>query len=399
MAQLPYPQSLGVKNCDPYVFDTSHFEGLLGENAKRIFVPDNQLQIKLVEVGQKDWIFTTPAELHDYLHSATFKGTRIFLIPQRYSWDYLTISENGLRQLLDFFGVFPAFIDVLCAFGKSTSETSDSLGGCYGHQQGNVSELCYLAKNVEKHGREGSDEPWSIRQLGLYHRHEPENDTFIILNPMISFQQRLKDAQAKTGAAPTWRDIHMLAISHATWQWRWYLSFWETKLSQLVSKAHVSRVEGRKMTEKLPVVTIEYSDFQDVQLIHDRMNMAKYILGSNISICEKLQTQISDVPHVSMLSGELHLQKIRVENLLERTRSGSGLMQDIISFRGLDALKISSENSNEMARLADIDSKNMVKLTAKSQRDAGMLKKISILTTIYLPASLVSVSIFRQMLF
>lgn len=67
-------------------------------------------------------------------------------------------------------------------------------------------------------------------------------------------------------------------------------------------------------------------------------------------------------------------------------------MQDILSFRGLDALKLSSENSNEMARLADIDTKNMVQLTKKSQRDAQTLKKITILTMVYLPASFVSVS-------
>jgi hypothetical protein len=67
-------------------------------------------------------------------------------------------------------------------------------------------------------------------------------------------------------------------------------------------------------------------------------------------------------------------------------------MQDIISFRGLDSLKTSSENSNEMARLADIDTKNMVKLTTKSQKDASTLKKVTWLTSIYLPASFVSVS-------
>lgn len=66
-------------------------------------------------------------------------------------------------------------------------------------------------------------------------------------------------------------------------------------------------------------------------------------------------------------------------------------MQNIISFRGLDALKTSAESSIEMAQLADIDTKNMVKLTAKSQKDASTLKKITWLTSIYLPASFVSV--------
>jgi hypothetical protein len=69
----------------------------------------------------------------------------------------------------------------------------------------------------------------------------------------------------------------------------------------------------------------------------------------------------------------------------------NGQMQNIISFRGLDSLRTSSENSNEMARLADIDSKNMVQLTMKSQKDAATLKKVTWLTSIYLPASFVSV--------
>ncbi|CAO2656258.1 Nn.00g050610.m01.CDS01 [Neocucurbitaria sp. VM-36] len=386
------PVALTEQPCDPYIFDTSHFENLLAENSKRTLVPDEELQIKLIEVGARDWIFTNLIDWNNYLQTEQFKGTRIILIPQRYSWDRLTISENALRRLLGHFNILPAFIDVICAFGKLTSETSDSLGGCYSWKRGNISELCYLLKNVEKHGREGSEEPWSIRQLGVYHQHDSasRNDTFIILNPMVSFQQRLKDARARTELLPTWRDIHNLALSHSTWQWRWYLTFWESKLTELISKAHVSRVEGRRKFEKLPVLTIEYSDFQDVQVIHDRMNAAKYILSSNISICAKTKGKLREDSNVDLFLEELKLQSTRVDNLLERARSGSGLMQDIISFRGLDSLKTSSENSNEMARLADIDSKNMVKLTTKSQRDASTLKKVTWLTSIYLPASFVS---------
>jgi Mg2+ and Co2+ transporter CorA len=65
-------------------------------------------------------------------------------------------------------------------------------------------------------------------------------------------------------------------------------------------------------------------------------------------------------------------------------------MQEIISFRGLDALKNSSENSNRMAQLAGEDSSNMLQLTTKAQRDSETLKKITIVTMIYLPASFVA---------
>lgn len=93
-----------------------------------------------------------------------------------------------------------------------------------------------------------------------------------------------------------------------------------------ISKAHVSRVEGRDRHEKMPVLTIEYSDFQDVQVIHDRMNAAKYVLGSNTSICTKAKDLLLGSSNLDLFLGELKLQASRVDNLLERARSGSSLV-------------------------------------------------------------------------
>lgn len=80
------------------------------------------------------------------------------------------------------------------------------------------------------------------------------------------------------------------------------------------------------------MLTIEYNDFQDVQVIHDRMNMAKYILSANVRVCENFQSAIVDAK-VDLLIEELRLQQTRADNLLERTRSGSGLVSDPCLFR------------------------------------------------------------------
>ncbi|KAF2191181.1 hypothetical protein K469DRAFT_746598 [Zopfia rhizophila CBS 207.26] len=364
-----YPSSLSVQDCDPYIYDTNHFAKLLKNN---------------------NWIFRDMEALQNYLKTSEFMGTRIILIPQRFSWDQLLISEKALRRLLHHFKVFPVFLDVLCAFGRQTSSTSDSLGGYHSQTNG--------TKSVEEHGREESQEPWSIRQMCIYHQQDKsfDNNNFIIINLTKSFQHRLKDARAHTTNPPTWREIHTLAVSYSTWHWRWYLGFWESKLSQLISKAHLSQVETSREKKHKPVLTIQYSDVQDVQVIYDRMNMVKFILGSNVRICNKLRNDFGNeslmeiVSTTDLFREELEMQLIRADNLLERTKSGSALMQDIISFRGLDTLKISNDNSNEMARLADIDNKNMIELTKKSQREAQTLKKITILTMVYLPASFVS---------
>ena len=88
----------------------------------------------------------------------------------------------------------------------------------------------------------------------------------------------------------------------------------------------MSQVEGSRKLEKMPVLTIEYSDFQDIQVIHDRMNGAKYILSSNTGICMKAKEKLLGDAPVDLFLEELELQTIRVENLLERTKSGSSLV-------------------------------------------------------------------------
>lgn len=79
--------------------------------------------------------------------------------------------------------------------------------------------------------------------MGVYHQNDSASgdQTLILLNPMLSFQQRLKDAQEKTACSPTWREIHNLALSHSTWQWRWYLTYWESKLTHLVRMAMLAQ--------------------------------------------------------------------------------------------------------------------------------------------------------------
>jgi hypothetical protein len=43
--------SLLRQPCDPYTFDLNHFESILTANSKRLFVKDDELQIKLMEIG------------------------------------------------------------------------------------------------------------------------------------------------------------------------------------------------------------------------------------------------------------------------------------------------------------------------------------------------------------
>ena len=47
---------------DPYAFDIAHYTRLLVENSKRLFVQDDQLWIKVMEIGQRGSWLINPSE-------------------------------------------------------------------------------------------------------------------------------------------------------------------------------------------------------------------------------------------------------------------------------------------------------------------------------------------------
>ncbi|KAH8655059.1 hypothetical protein BGZ60DRAFT_546694 [Tricladium varicosporioides] len=381
---------------DPYTFDLVHYTRLLEDNSDRVFVQDAQTYIKIIEIGKQDLLFRSFMELDSYLKSSQFKGIRIIFVPQTFSWGRLLISERGLRMLLSHFQVFPAFVDVITAFGGQTSSESDSF------------KCCYITKHVDEHGREDSDEPWSIRQIGVYHQRNSwlDTDTFIILNPSKSFQQRLKDAMTISGHLPTWRDIHTLSASCSATPWRRFIGDMESRLAQLKTKAHLSTVID-KTSDTRPSLKIEFTDTQDIQVIHDKLHRVNYILESNLrvfnvisrlmspSLAVRSQQPSTQSPvcdsGLAFCTAETEMQIQRLQTLFRRIHAASGLMQNIIDFRGLEALKTNSEMSTEISRLAQSDNKLMLANAKKSQKDARTLTTITIFTMIYLPASFVSV--------
>ncbi len=46
-----YPQSLSPSICDPYTYDLVQYGRLLEENSSRLFVAEEEMRIKIIEVG------------------------------------------------------------------------------------------------------------------------------------------------------------------------------------------------------------------------------------------------------------------------------------------------------------------------------------------------------------
>lgn len=95
-------------------------------------------------------------------------------------------------------------------------------------------ETSYLIKHVEEHGRKGPSNPWSVRQMGVYHKANPSaGNIFVILNPSKSFLRRLRQAQQGAGLPGPW-ELHLMILACAMEKWRWYLSDLERECASMV---------------------------------------------------------------------------------------------------------------------------------------------------------------------
>lgn len=93
--------------------------------------------------------------------------------------------------------------------------------------------MTYLVKQVEEHGRAEISEKWSIRQTGVYHRScKIHGETFLVLNPSMLFQLRLKELLNAKSTSP--EAIHAAILSSSMGNWRWYISALEHRYLSMV---------------------------------------------------------------------------------------------------------------------------------------------------------------------
>jgi hypothetical protein len=95
-------------------------------------------------------------------------------------------------------------------------------------------ETAYVVKQVEEHGREEGD-PWSIRQMGIYHRSDASSgDVFIVINPSAPLKKRLRHLQ-DFGSRPSPKALHTIVLSCAMENWKFYITSLEKRYLEMVS--------------------------------------------------------------------------------------------------------------------------------------------------------------------
>lgn len=116
-------------------------------------------------------------------------------------------------------------------------------------------ETVYLIKHVERHDRQEPENPWSFRQMGVYHKADNKNgDTFLILNPSKSYRRRLKHVSKSSVLGP-W-EIHMMLLKSAMQNWRWCITSLEKDYETMVRSLACCAETTLKIRRRLELICL-----------------------------------------------------------------------------------------------------------------------------------------------
>lgn len=345
--------------------------------------------------------------------------SRFIYIYAENSRDKLKITRDALTLIMTFFQVMPAYLDFMFVFGAQSEARDLRFSGfreqtCLrtstrGHQldllgrSGRHFQICYNLKGVsfkKKNEENIKLNEWSIRQAAFYHQFDVEFGTslWIVTKGRLDIQQRYKELTGKDGRLEdksfgsrdeSFRSnlaVHLLYCSWSTEDWRWYIRWLEDVIDIETSMA-VYGPRGPGYAHRI------YRPFhlQDMQYWQDKTNEAVMVLESNVDVIVALRRYYIALMDNSEFPDGLkrgcggdvtafaaHLDEIRNDFKMQTSRVR--LLANIISDRKELVLQHLQGQAAERTE----------QLNRNLEREAVVMRIITIVTLFYLPATFVS---------
>lgn len=356
----------------------------------------------------------TKEDLKQYVAAA--KGFQAFFIRQRHSYSPLTITYELFESLLLEKNVSPQFRDYVLYMGEREREVemvpprlrwTVTTIRSFQENRSNL-ECMYGLRFVELNGRGNAYQPtsrWSLRQTAVYcsFRFASENSTWIFVTPSRLAQQRI-DGYASCrheGLESNAFEIHLLLLDTAMANWRHYLIDLAAETDQ-----HAAQSLGASPDDQGPINMADCGERQALMILDGKLQNAAIAIKSTMENvrahldCHRLVREgVSEDKEQAgrfIVSGfmeqlkELDTLILRVDALRARLQGITSLVSSFLELNNGFALqslaKDSGRENEEMRKLSE----RMHALTEKGTQDAAAIKVLTILTLIYLPATVVS---------
>ncbi|OCK78099.1 hypothetical protein K432DRAFT_406761 [Lepidopterella palustris CBS 459.81] len=313
--------------------------------------------------------------------------TRIFSIHQKNSWRPLGITGLMLRKVFDTHDIMPEFLEIVLSFGRKTCAIEEAFSGSvFRRRRGNVTEIAYIFKYPERKEKTDGGDPWSIRQTGVYHRHDmtKNHSIWILLHPVPDsagergLTELLKIPHSRPSLLQNPLLIHGLLFSTYIHKWRDYMTYYEEKLLPLSNTTMSTWINEPLRLNHQTLTTVRFLENRFLPLAGIFASFSNVITA-----LRNLNTELEQASVVSKSDGDAMVQLLEnyqgqtaayIENarfLQKRSGGTAQLISDTLAFKNSD--------------VAQVQSGYMLKLTLSTVDDSATVRVVTIVTLIYLP--------------
>ncbi|KAH7159766.1 hypothetical protein B0J13DRAFT_616567 [Dactylonectria estremocensis] len=337
---------------------------------------------------------------------------RYYLLEPGYSWSELPITYKAALSLFSTFQIMPEFSEYLSAFGRKSFPRDESFAGFDCRETFddngamNAFESCYLLKYVglREDASKGTN-PWSIRHSLIYQKVDfktCETDHILLRIPE-TMENRLgesvlKDTELARDFVRKWAQLHSMSFSSVGDNLRRFINYLDEEVTGIFERIALAGVEPDILNEfdtphssATDMKTIHYLEDQ-AQRILTLINLNMQTMGCLVRQAKRLRGRGRSLDRGMLTQFESQMQKVKqdhrfsllhVSAVIKRSRSVSEQLRDTIALRN-------SEINKKQTEMATGHTKAIFNLSKISSQEAQVVKTLTGLALIFVPASYVA---------
>ncbi|OAP54308.1 hypothetical protein AYL99_11409 [Fonsecaea erecta] len=324
------------------------------------------------------------------------------LLNPTFGWGRLMLSETSMRSILRQAHVFPPFMKYLTAFGEKDFARDEGFAAydikehLDGLPQRLSLETCFLWKYMQRDDG-NAQHPWTIRQALVYQNFScmTQTSTNILIRAPSQVTDRLKhnftaSSASRDATVAEWLGVQKVFMSCGTEDWRQALNYYDEQITNMFDVLVMFSIETGTDNDSKKVQQCVSAMKQLTHLV-DQLSRISHVLGLNSKIIhcmmnaarrydESAERCAAFLAFAEAVQLEYAFLRQLAESLLARGNNLSRQLHDIIAFR-------KSELNNRIANATSASTAAVVELTSKSSHEARIVKVLTIVALIYVPAS------------
>lgn len=353
--------------------------------------------------------------LDDFKYVRMQDRFQVYFVRQRHSYSPLSVTYAQFEALLKIQQVSPQFKDYILYMGERQREMEVVPPRLrwrrdFSRNSGtdvSTDECMYGLRYIELNGRGNYDHPtsrWSLRQTAVQCSYRALDNTaaWILIAPSQIAEARLNRhlSSITEWSTQTQFEIHLLLFDSAIANWRPYLVDIGAELDQ-----HKARILGATPDDRGPITMLDWGQRQELLLLDQKLLNASVVIKSTSNnvrtlrgFHDSVRKKRGESQNLTNDSFSIFLEQLgELDHLLERVEALRselhGIADLVASFldlrNGFALQSLAKESAKENEEVRKLN-ESMHKLAERSTQDSAAVKVLTILTLIYLPATVVS---------